>query len=261
AAFEAQDPSYAVRIRFLAPDEWFARLQPELRAGSSPFVSQLGTSWVPYFEHQGAAASTDTAPYLNDVRLLWYWRDLVRPEELRTWSGLRSAALRLRAEGYPPLALSTFRDPDLLWNFDTWLRAAGGRMLFTELRPLGWRGGHPVWRGWQVAALDSPAAGRAADCLIDLAEADALALPEISNLPLARDFLDRRYAMVVMEPWVASQAERRWREQPDWVRAAGLPADWQDAVGATLLPPLSGGRPGTFIGGSALAVLDPSHGR
>lgn len=259
AAFEAGRPGTRVRLRFLHPAGWRRRVEDEVRVGGGPFVCQLGDTWVPYFRARGWIDG-EAPRYVNDVRFLWYWRDMVRPEELRTWAGLVAAAGRARQEGYPPLAIATGRDEDVLWNFAVWLHAAGGEPLYTERRWVGWHAGHPDWRGWTQAAIHDPRGLRAVRALRELAEKDHLALPDASNLRVTRDFMDRQYAMVVMEPWVAWAAERRWRDRPGWVGQQGLPGNWQRAIGATLVPPLEPGGAGTFIGGSMLALLPTGPG-
>ncbi|MEO0249026.1 MAG: extracellular solute-binding protein, partial [candidate division WOR-3 bacterium] len=83
-----------------------------------------------------------------------------------------------------------------------------------------------------------------------LVESGCLALPEVTNLQVTEDFLNGKYAMIVMEPWVAWMAEKKWG-----------PA-WTEHIGATLPPTLGANEePATFLGGSLLVVMDPTKGR
>ena len=235
ATFEATHTDIEVHLRFLDPAEWFDQLKKAAEYGTAPFVCIVGDTWVEYFQQLGVV---DLARrYYHDWRLLWFWRDKVSAKDVADGETFYATALRLRSQGIIPLAIPTHRDWDLLWNFYVWHLNAGGDIV-----------GVYWWRWGKKAILNNEAGKRTIHFLIRLAEADCLALPEVSNLEVTQDFLEGNYAMIVMEPWVAWQAEKKWG--PEWTQRIG----WT-------LPPSLGGERTTFLGGTMLVLMDPTQGQ
>ncbi len=229
-AFETRYPANRVTVTFIDPPEWLSRLEAESRVAREPFVAVLGDTWLRHFQNKGIVRTHHR--YFNDVRLLWYWKKHVDPADLQTRTGLLRAFRRIKNQGLTPLAISTRRDWDILWNLDFWVGAAGGNLL--EDAP-----------GLQEARLSRGSAKRAADFLMTLSEEGFLDPDERSNLDLTRDFLNGRCAMTVMEPWVAWRARRQ------------LGPDWERKIGAVLPPALGDDPVRAVTGGSVLTVIGP----
>ncbi|MGH9956667.1 MAG: extracellular solute-binding protein, partial [Pyrinomonadaceae bacterium] len=85
--------------------------------------------------------------------------------------------------------------------------------------------------------------------LINLTKRGYVVLPEKSSDQIVEDFLARKYAMVILGPWVAREAGKR------------LGPDWESRIGATLPPKIGANVATTIKGGSLFVVLDPSRGK
>jgi len=213
-------------------------------ASNPPVVAQLGDTWAAYFRTLGVM------PYERrhtwDVRVLWYWKDLVKPEEIADGDGFVAVCQKLH-EAPPagliaPFAIPTALDWNLLHDLSIWLYNAGLPALISTDKQLG-------LFPWKEARLAGSEGEQAAQFLINLAKRGYVALPDKVSTELAEDFLARKYALVILGPWVAERAEKR------------LGSDWESRMGATL-PPKIGARAATTIkGGSLLVVLDPSRGQ
>lgn len=249
ADFQKKHPEYVIQIRFLDPPEWLDQILAEYRhiPANTVLVVQIGDSWEKYFISEGMLTNFGSSQqpiyarrYFYDIRLIWYWKKYVRPEDLMNGQSLLAAVERLKKAGTIPLAIPRARDFDLFWNFYVWLNAAGGRLVTTDTR-LG-------FIPWTEAVIDNESGRKAVDFLSEMSVRGGLALPEASNMHVTDDFLNGNYAMCVMEPWIA------------WRAKAQLGPNWQDQIGAALLPDIGGtGQRKTFVGGYLLGVMTPSH--
>jgi hypothetical protein len=246
--------NYKVRVRFLHPEAWLEDIQAEVSRSradveAGPFVCQLGDTWAAHFRQEDAFVSQPVR-YANDVRLLYYRKDLVKDAKiLHDWSSFQAGTPVLRRNGKVPLAISIARDWDSLWNLCLFVYSAGGRVV-RERKLLG--------LDFQtVAAIDDERGAAATDLLCRLVQHGDLELTEKSNLELTRDFLQRdpkqaRYAMIIMEPWVA------WQAMAAFGKHRGSAA-WFNRIGAVRIPAWSpASDPTTFAGGSLLAIMDAS---
>ncbi|MEW5978770.1 MAG: hypothetical protein AB1898_23480 [Acidobacteriota bacterium] len=232
-----------VKVKFIYWADAFRYFVDYIASPGNPqLVAQIGDTWAPYFRSLGVL------PYERrhtwDVRLLWYWKDLVSPEEIRQGEGFVAACERLRRNPPPelvaPCAIPTALDWNLLHDLSIWLHSAGLPSLVSVDAKLG-------LIPWKEAVFAGSEGRRAARFLIRLTERGYLALPEKTEL--AEDFLLRRYGMVILGTWMSDRAEKRFG------------ADWQSQIGATLPPTIGAPTATTIKGGSLLAVLDPSRGR
>ncbi|CDM65311.1 ABC-type sugar transport system, periplasmic component [Pyrinomonas methylaliphatogenes] len=213
-------------------------------ANNPPIVAQIGDTWAAYFRSLGVMPYEQRHTW--DVRLLWYWRDLVDAKEVTDGSGFISTCQRLQAipstDLIAPFAIPTAPDWNMLHDLSVWLYNAGLSSLISTDKKFG-------IIPWKQAIFDGPEGERAARFLIELTERGCVALPEKTSNELAEDFLARKYAMVILGPWVAERAEKR------------LGPDWTRRIGATLPPRIGANSATTFKGGSLLVVLDPTRGR
>lgn len=213
-------------------------------AKNPPILAQVGDTWIAYFRSLGVVA--DERRYSWDVRLLWYWKEWVRPEEIADGAGFLQTCRRLR-QNRPPKLIAPFAIPtapgwDLLHDLAVWQYNAGVPSLICTERKWG-------VLPWREAVLASREGERAAEFLIELVKQGCVALPENYATEVAEDFLAGRYAMVILGTWVADRAAKR------------LGADWEKHIGTTLPPRIGAAAATTMKGGSYLVVLDPTRGR
>jgi PAS domain S-box-containing protein len=213
-------------------------------AKNPPILAQVGDTWIAYFRSLGVVA--DERRYSWDVRLLWYWKRWVRPEEIADGVGFLRTCRRLRQDPPPglvaPFAIPTAPGWDLLHDLAVWQYSAGVPSLISTERKWG-------VLPWRQAVLASRQGEHAAEFLIELVKQGCVALPEHYATEVAEDFLAGRYAMVILGTWVADRAAKR------------LGADWEKDIGTTLPPKIGAPAATTMKGGSYLVVLDPTRGR
>lgn len=244
SAFHRQERIPA-RVRFIPWADAFRFFADYVSDRSNPpIVAQLGDTWAAYFRALGVVAYERRHTW--DVRLLWYWRDMIAPEEIADGDGFLAACRRLR-EAPPsgmiaPLAIPTAPDWNLLHDLSIWLYNAGVPALIATEKRLG-------LLPWREAVFAGPEGERAVDFLIRLATEGCIALPEKRSADLAADFLARKYAMVILGPWLLTLAEK------------ALSPRWRAQIGATLPPRLGSATAVTMKGGSLFVVLDPTRGR
>ncbi len=244
AAFRAQE-GIPARVRFIAWADAFRFFADYVSdRNNPPIVAQLGDTWIAYFRSLGVVAYERRHTW--DVRVLWYWKDMISPQEIADGDGVLTACQRLRGAAPPelmaPLAIPTAPDWNLLHDLSIWLYNAGLPQMISTKKRLG-------LLPWKEAIFAGPEGEQAVQFLIRLARRGCLALPEKSNQELAEDFLARRYAMVILGPWLTKLAEK------------ALGPDWRAQIGATLPPTIASTAAVTMKGGSLLVLLDPTRGR
>lgn len=235
----------AVKVKFISWADAFRYFADYVSDESNPpVVVQLGDTWAAYFRSLGVMPYEQRHTW--DVRLLWYWKDLVDPEEIADGDGFIAACQRLQRMPPPgliaPFAVSTAPDWNLLHDLSIWLYNAGLPSLIAIEKRLG------VFP-WKEAVFAGPEGERAARFLINLAKRGYVALPEKPSTEIGEEFLDRKYAMAILGTWVPGQAEKK------------LGSDWESRIGATLPPKIGAAAATTIKGGSLLVVLDPSRGK
>jgi ABC-type glycerol-3-phosphate transport system substrate-binding protein len=244
AAFQTQH-RMAVKVKFITWADAFRYFADYVSdASNPPVVAQLGDTWAAYFRSLGVMPYEQRHTW--DVRLLWYWEDLVDADDIADGDRFMATCQKLQESPAPgllaPLAIPTAPDWNLLHDLSIWLYNAGLPSLIATDKKLG-------LLPWKEAIFAGPAGERAAQFLIDLAKRGYVALPEKLSTELAEDFLDRKYAMAILGPWVVERAEKRFG------------SEWRAKLRAAL-PPTIGARAATTIkGGSLLVVLDPSRGQ
>ncbi len=235
----------SVKVKFITWADAFRYFTDYVSDPSNPpIVAQLGDTWAAYFRSLGVLPYEQRHTW--DVRLLWYWKDMVNAEEIADGDGFVAACQRLHEAPPPelvsPFIISTAPDWNLLHDLSVWLYNAGLPDLISTDKKLG-------MLPWKEAKFAGPEGERATQFLINLAKRGYVALPEKSSDQIVEDFLARKYAMVIIGPWVAREAEKK------------LGPDWESKIGATL-PPKTGASVATTIkGGSLFVVLDPSRGK
>ncbi len=244
AHFQAQH-KMAVRVKFITWADAFRYFADYVSDPSNhPIAAQVGDTWAAYFR------SLDVMPYEQrhtwDVRLLWYWKDMVKAEEIADGDGFVAACRRLHEAAPPgliaPFIISTAPDLNLLHDLSIWLYNSGLPSLISTDKRLG-------MLPWKEARFAGPEGERATQFLINLAKRGYVVLPEKSSDQIVEDFLARKYAMVILGPWVAREAGKR------------LGSAWESRIGATLPPKIAANVATTIKGGSLFVVLDPSRGK
>lgn len=209
-----------------------------------PLAAQLGDTWAPYFKSLGVL------PYVQrfgwDVRMLWYWKDMVDPTEISDGPGFMEVCRRIRAQGpaelEAPFVIPTALNWNLLHDLSIWLYNAGLPTLVSTDNMLG-------ILPWNEAVFANAEGIRGARFLIGLAKEGLAALPDRSSEQVGEDFLSRRYAMTILGFWVADRAHRK------------LGPDWMAKIGTTLPPRVGAAEATTMKGGSLLVVFDPTRGQ
>ena len=235
----------AVRVRFVNWTEAIRYLTDYVSVPTNPpLVAEIGDSWAAYFRSLGVVRYEKR--FYRDVRVLWYWRDLVRPEELLDGKSFLEACRRL-TESAPtelkaPLAIATGVTFNPLHDLAIFLYNAGVETLISTERRFG-------VLPWKEARFAGEAGQRATRFLIELARQGYLDLPDSLEVDVARDFMDRRYAMIIQRAWVGEWARKRWGDE------------WRSKLGVTLPPRIGGPVNTTMMGGSFLMVLDPGSGQ
>ncbi|MBA3356606.1 MAG: extracellular solute-binding protein [Pyrinomonadaceae bacterium] len=242
--FQAQH-NMAVKVKFISWSDAFRFFADYVSDPSNPpIVAQLGDTWAAYFRSLGVMPYEQRQAW--DVRLLWYWKDMVNAEEIADGDGFVAACQRLHEAPPPelvaPFIISTAPDWNLLHDLSVWLYNAGLPSLISSEKKLG-------VLPWKEARFAGPEGERAAQFLINLAKRGYVALPEQPSDQIVESFLARKYAMVIVGPWVARAAGKR------------LGSDWESRIGATLPPKIGANVATTIKGGSLFVVLDPSHGK
>ncbi|MGH9338986.1 MAG: extracellular solute-binding protein [Acidobacteriota bacterium] len=231
----------AVKVKFIYWADAFRYFVDYISDPSNPqVVAQLGDTWAAYFRSLGVLSYERRHTW--DVRLLWYWKDLVSAEEIGEGEGFAAACARLRRNPPPeliaPFAIPTALDWNLLHDLSIWLHNAGLPSLVSLDRKLG-------LIPWKEAVFAGPEGERVARFLIRLTENGYLVLPEKTDL--TEDFLLRKYAMVILGTWLPDRAEKKFGP------------GWQSRIGGTLPPKIGAPLSTTIKGGSLLAVLDPGR--
>lgn len=244
AHFQTQH-KMAVKVKFMKWADAFRYFSDYVSDPSNPpIVAQLGDTWAAYFRSLGVMPYEQRHTW--DVRLLWYWKDMVNAEEIADGDGFVAACQRLHEAPPPelvaPFIISTAPDWNFLHDFSIWMYNAGLPSLISTDKKMG-------MLPWKEARFAGPEGERATQFLINLAKRGHLVLPEKSSDQIVEDFLARKYAMVILGPWVAREAEKR------------LGPDWESRIGATLPPKIGANVATTIKGGSLFAVLDPSRGK
>lgn len=242
--FQAQH-RMAVKVKFITWADAFRYFADYVSdASNPPIVAQLGDTWAAYFRSLGVMPYEQRHTW--DVRVLWYWKDWVEATEITTGDGFVAACRRLQQAPPPgliaPYAIPTALDWNLLHDLSVWLYGAGLPSLISTDQKWG-------LIPWKEATFAGPAGERVARFLINLAKQGYVALPEKRGTDLGEEFLARKYAMVILGPWIAERARKRFG------------SDWVLRIGATLPPTIGADEATTIKGGSLLAVLDPSRGK
>ncbi len=244
AAFQKAE-SIPARVRFIAWADAFRFFADYVSDPKNPpVVAQIGDTWAAYFRSLGVVS--EQRRHTWDVRVLWYWKDLVAPEQIAEGDGLLAQCERIRSVSPPglraPLAIPTAPDWNLLHDLSLWLYNAGLPTVITTEKKWG-------LLPWREAILAGPEGDRAVAFLTELATRGCLALPEERAQELAEEFLQRKYAMVILGPWFTAMAEKV------------LGPSWPAQIGATLPPRIGAAHAVTMKGGSLLVLLDPTRGR
>ena len=250
-----------INVRFVTWDSAFADLNLPRKPDDNsppPDVVQIGTTWAAYFASRGLIVSRPGAgvragawhslmgvpsaalPYINDTRLLFYWKRLPGEQpsssslvlETSTWNGVLDS---LRSQGGPEdrLAFAGGLTLNLLFDYSMLVWAGGGDPLSSSR--------------WRVHAdLTSKDALRVPRLLAQAASGREgrrlLAVPEASHQEVTRAFVAGEYRGTI-EP---ANFVSRWKKDFDKT-FNGTKRFWDYAAAA--VPPQP------FRGGSYLAVM------
>ena len=230
-----------VKVRFVTWPDALRYLTDYVSVPTNPpLVAQVGESWASHFRSLGVVRYEKR--FYRDVKVLWYWRDLVRPEELLDDKSFLEACRRLTESGptelKTPLAIATGTNFNLLHDLAVFLYSAGVETLISTDKRLG------IFP-WKEARFVDEAGERAVRFLIELTRRGYLDLPDTLEVDVTREFMDRRYAMIIQGSGIVKAARKRWGDE------------WRSKLGATLPPRIGGPINTTMMGGSFLMVLDP----
>jgi PAS domain S-box-containing protein len=244
---EEFDRNHGVRVKakFVDWNDAFRYLSDYVAdPANMPAVAQLGDTWAGHFRSRQVIAYE--RPLYWGVRALWYWKHLIDPETVKTGEGFLAASRKLRQEPPPglvaPLVIPTAPTWDLLHNLAVWLYNSGSPPLVSIQRKFG-------VLPWREAVLADEAGSKAVQFLTLLSREGLVALPEEDSPMAVEDFLDGKYAMIIVGPWIAGRAERK--QGPGW----------EFRIAPAFPPSLTGKPATTATSGSSLVVLDPSRGR
>lgn len=245
--FLAVHPDISLELEFIRWRDAFYLFThfPRHADDSSPDVVQVGSTWTPFFAHEGlllplpsdlvgpaeyfpAAARSVTiageegtyaVPWFLEGRILFYHRDAL-PDltVLKSWDSFFAHAKQLSLNGawHAPFVIPIARSWDLLHSFTPWLWEAGGDMV----------------NGNQQAARAT------VGFLKKMRDAGVLDLPAKTNDEVGQQFLRGEYAFFITGPWFQKLIEMK-----------GL----TNEIGIALPPAgLHGAIP--FIGGSHIAI-------
>ncbi len=227
----------------------------------------MGTTWTAYFADKKAlveitdyvdeglyfepsiksckilgSPKTYGLPLNVDVRVLYYWRDIINNPErgLKDWHAMKRTCSRIQRligrgelpEMVAPIGFPIAKDWDLLHQFSIWLWGAGGEVVsFKKVFGI-----FPVKR----ANLDSKGALETAAFLKDLTE--GISLPELYLAGLEERFMDGDFGMIISGEWMIKRLQDKLGE------------NWEEKVGVAL-PPAGPSGIFTFTGGSNLTIF------
>jgi hypothetical protein len=250
-----------INVRFVTWDKAFASLTLPRTPDENnppPDVVQIGTTWAAYFASKGLIVSrphnglrvgawqpvmgipSAALPYINDTRLLFYWKrlprqDLSAPPLVLDTSSWKSVLDSLRNQGGPEdrLAFAGGLTLNLLYDYSMLVWAGGGDSITST--------------NWRVHAdLTSENALRVPRLLAEAATEKngrrLLAVPESSHQELTKAFAAGEYRGTIEPAAFIS----RWKKDFDKT-FKGAKRFWDYAAAAVLPQP--------FHGGSYLTVM------
>jgi hypothetical protein len=151
--------SVQVNVRFVTWDQAFAELRSHREEGAtnpSPDVAQIGNTWSGNFAAAGLLASRPGAPgnwrtvhnhhalalpFINDVRLLFYWKrrlsrlpsDPALQLDGKSWESIIHS-FQAHAEAGDSIALASGLTLNLLHDYASFVWAGGGQFLHSGFR-------------------------------------------------------------------------------------------------------------------------------
>lgn len=275
AAFRANQPAFPpIAVTFFTWEEYFARLKAAMQSTDRPHLFEVPSSWcaslatdvgllAPLPQELSRQAEAHSLPqllatcrlsqkgplyalpWLVDVRLLFFWREVFPTLEAALQQGSQAPetfqqALRQAKTHWSPhrplFALPTARDWDLLHQTALLIWGHGGELV----QRTWW----PVWR-WHSAVFREEAL-LGALFVKRLVQENLATLPRVTRDALEQEFLAQQLGSLIAGPWLIPRLQAR------------LGPAWDTHVGLAL-PPVSEGDAVTFLGGSLLGLSTAAH--
>jgi len=256
--FEALNPGVKVNVTGFPFDAAHDKLATAITAGTTPDVSQIGTTWMGEFANQaldptpttidksaffeGAQKTTEVGgtsygvPWYVETRLVYYRKDLAAKAGFSTlptdWAGLKSMAKAMQTKA------------GARWGIDL---QAGGQGSWQSVLPFAWSNGAEVATADQKKyTFDTPQIAEAAKYYQGYFT-DKIAAKELPKDSRAPSFVNGSVPMFISGPWEMNGIDK-----------LGGPG-FKDKYGVMEMPKQKTAT--SFVGGSDLVVFKNSKNR
>jgi multiple sugar transport system substrate-binding protein len=256
--FEAENPGVKVNVTGFPFDAAHDKLATAITAGTTPDVSQIGTTWMGEFATQaldptpasidksvffeGAQKTTEVGgasygvPWYVETRLVYYRKDLAAKAGFTTlptdWAGLKSMAKAMQTKA------------GAKWGIDL---QAGGQGSWQSVLPFAWSNGAEVASADQKKyTFDTPEIAEAAKYYQSYFT-DKIAAKELPKDSRAPSFVNGSVPMFISGPWEMGGIEK-----------LGGPG-FKDKYGVMEMPKQKTAT--SFVGGSDLVVFKKAKNR
>ena len=256
--FEAENPGVTVKVTGFPFDAAHDKLATAITAGTTPDVSQIGTTWMGEFANQaldptpstidkstffeGAQKTTEVGgtsygvPWYVETRLVYYRKDLAAKAGITTlptdWAGLKDMAKAMQTKA------------GAKWGIDL---QAGGQGSWQSILPFAWSNGAEVATADQKKyTFDTPETTEAVKYWQGYFT-DKIAAKELPKDSRAPSFVSGQVPMFVSGPWEMGGIEK--------LGGAGF----KDKYGVMEMPKQKTAT--SFVGGSDLVVFKNSKNR
>jgi len=256
--FEAENPGVKVQVTGFPFDSAHDKLATAITAGTTPDVSQIGTTWMGEFASQaldptpasidksaffeGAQKTTEVGgtsygvPWYVETRLVYYRKDLAAKAGITTmptdWAGLKAMAKAMQTKA------------GAKWGIDL---QAGGQGSWQTILPFAWSNGAEVATADQKKyTFDTPETVAAVKYYQSYFT-DKIAAKELPKDSRAPSFVNGSVPMFISGPWEMGGLDK-----------LGGPG-FKDKYGVLQMPKAKTAT--SFVGGSDLAVFKNSKNR
>jgi multiple sugar transport system substrate-binding protein len=256
--FEAQNPGVTVKVTGFPFDSAHDKLATAITAGTTPDISQIGTTWMGEFAKQaldptptsidkssffaGAQKTTEVGgtsfgvPWYVETRLVYYRKDLAAKAGITTlptdWAGLKAMAQAMQTKA------------GAKWGIDL---QPGGQGSWQSVLPFAWSNGAEVATADQKKyTFDTPETTEAVQYWQSYFT-DKIAAKELPKDSRAPSFVSGTVPMFISGPWEMGGIEK--------LGGAGF----KDKYGVMPMPMKKTAT--SFVGGSDLVVFKSSKNR
>jgi multiple sugar transport system substrate-binding protein len=256
--FEALNPGVKIKVEAIPFDAAHDKLATAITAGTTPDISQIGTTWMGEFATQaldptpasidksvffeGAQKTTEVGgtsygvPWYVETRLVYYRKDLAAKAGFTTlptdWAGLKSMAKAMQTKA------------GAKWGIDL---QPGGQGSWQSVLPFAWSNGAEVATADQKKyTFDTPEMVEAAKYYQSFFT-DKIAAKQLPENSRAPSFVDGSVPMFISGPWEMGGLNELGK------------AGFEKKYGVMQMPKQKTAT--SFVGGSDLAVFKSSKNR